>query len=442
VAFPAVMVSTDMQGGCICENCSYLRIGINNIALTAPFAPRPLAMSGADDWTINIETSGLPELRRIWDLYGKPDFVHAKTYRQFGHNYNQVSREMMYAWFNRHLALGHSEPIEEREFVPVPPRELSVFDEEHPRPSDAAEAQTLREYFTSVFEKQFAELLPRDANGLAEYQRVIGTVLRVMFDGALPGKEGVAGASRLQESTLDGYRLFKVSTTRKDAGEQVPVVSLFPPNFNGSVVIWVDGQGKGRLFGDDGRPAPAVKRLLDSGRGVIMPDVFLTGEFLGDGEAPAVAVDERFPGYTFAYNRPLLANRVRDILTVLGGLEHFPQLKTVHFVGTGDAGPWVLLARALAGERVSRCVVDLRGFGFSKVTSRNDPMLLPGGLKYGGIGGLAAAAAPAALVVAGAGDAPEGELAALKAVYQAAGGSLTLHHDPLTDLQAVDAILK
>src|SRR5262249_55038344 len=26
-AFPAVMVSTAMQGGCICENCSYLRVG-------------------------------------------------------------------------------------------------------------------------------------------------------------------------------------------------------------------------------------------------------------------------------------------------------------------------------------------------------------------------------------------------------------------------------
>src|SRR6266404_6377174 len=33
VAFPAVMVSTAMQGGCICENCSYLRVGTGNIEL-------------------------------------------------------------------------------------------------------------------------------------------------------------------------------------------------------------------------------------------------------------------------------------------------------------------------------------------------------------------------------------------------------------------------
>src|SRR5262249_38996016 len=30
-AFPAVMVSTGMQGGCVCENAPYLRIGTGNV---------------------------------------------------------------------------------------------------------------------------------------------------------------------------------------------------------------------------------------------------------------------------------------------------------------------------------------------------------------------------------------------------------------------------
>jgi len=47
VAFPAVMVSTAMQGGCVCENAEHLRVGINNVAIAALFAPKPLAMSGA-----------------------------------------------------------------------------------------------------------------------------------------------------------------------------------------------------------------------------------------------------------------------------------------------------------------------------------------------------------------------------------------------------------
>ena len=58
----------------------------------------------------------------------------AKCWPQFGHNYNQVSRELMYNWFNKHLKLGQPEPVDEKPFVPVPPKELSVFDDEHPLP--------------------------------------------------------------------------------------------------------------------------------------------------------------------------------------------------------------------------------------------------------------------------------------------------------------------
>src|SRR5262249_37320999 len=77
VAFRAGMVSADMQGGCICENADYLRIGINNVAIAGLFAPKPMAMSGADDWTIDIEKKGLPELKEVYSLYNKKDLVTA-----------------------------------------------------------------------------------------------------------------------------------------------------------------------------------------------------------------------------------------------------------------------------------------------------------------------------------------------------------------------------
>ena len=126
------MVSTAMQGGCVCENCSYLRIGTGNIELAGLFAPKPLGMTGANDWTIDIETKGLPELKALYSLYGAEDHVMAKCFPQFQHNYNQVSREVMYNWFNKHLKLGLPEPVARQPFVPVPPKELSVFDDQHP----------------------------------------------------------------------------------------------------------------------------------------------------------------------------------------------------------------------------------------------------------------------------------------------------------------------
>src|SRR5438128_6813672 len=157
-AFPAVMVSTAMQGGCVCENCSYLRQETGNVELAALFAPKPLGMSGAHDWTIDIEKKGLPELKALYKLYGAEDHVMAKCFPQFEHNYNQVSRELMYNWFNKHLQLGRPEPVVEKPFVPVPPRELSVYDEKHPRPKDATDAAGLRKYLTEVSDKQLAAI--------------------------------------------------------------------------------------------------------------------------------------------------------------------------------------------------------------------------------------------------------------------------------------------
>src|SRR5262249_22269260 len=93
VAFPAGIVSTGMQGGCVCETCSYLRQGIGNIDLAGAFVPKPLGMSAANDWTKEIETKGLPELKALYRLYGAEDNVMAKAHLEFGHNYNQVSRE-------------------------------------------------------------------------------------------------------------------------------------------------------------------------------------------------------------------------------------------------------------------------------------------------------------------------------------------------------------
>ena len=42
VAAPVNMISSTMQGGCICENAPLLRIGTNNMEIGGVFAPKPL----------------------------------------------------------------------------------------------------------------------------------------------------------------------------------------------------------------------------------------------------------------------------------------------------------------------------------------------------------------------------------------------------------------
>src|SRR5262249_16722531 len=147
---------------------------------------KPLGMSGANDWTLGIERKGLPELKALYRLYAAQDRVLARCFPQFAHNYNQVSREVMYNWFNKYLQLGQPEPVEERPFEPVPAKELSVYDEQHPRPSDATDAEGLRKYLTESSKRQIDALLPKDAASLAAYRRVLGPALRVLINDQLP----------------------------------------------------------------------------------------------------------------------------------------------------------------------------------------------------------------------------------------------------------------
>ena len=135
------MVSTAMQGGCTCENCCNLRIGTGNVEFAGLIAPRPLGMTGANDWTKEIATKGLPELKQHYAMLGVPDLVMGKVMPQFGHNYNYVSREVMYHWFNKHLKLGLAEPIVEEDFEPLSIAEMTVWDDE-PSASPPAAATT------------------------------------------------------------------------------------------------------------------------------------------------------------------------------------------------------------------------------------------------------------------------------------------------------------
>jgi dienelactone hydrolase len=397
VAFPAVMVSTGMQGGCVCENCSYLRQGAGNVDIAGLFAPKPLGMSGAEDWTKEIETKGLPELKALYKLYGAEDKVMAKAHREFGHNYNQVSREMMYNWFNKHLKLGQVEPVVEKPFVPVPPKDLSVYDGEHPRPRDAVDSERLRQYMAEVSDKQIEALRPKNADSLKEFRRVVGTALRVMIHDELPKADEVE-VKEVGEKVERGDLVWRRGLmSRKGAGEQIPFITLRGKAFDtGRVVVWVHPEGKSSLF-RDGKLAPAAQTIIDSKAAILAPDVLLTGEF-GDAKLQPVAKSwEGYAGYYYGYNRPLLANRVHDILTAVAMAKGVTRAKSVDLVGFDKAGPWVLLARGLCGEAVARTAADIDGFRFEKVPTLYNEMMLPGGVKYGGLGAFAALAAPGEL---------------------------------------------
>jgi hypothetical protein len=395
-----------------------LRQGIGNIDIAAVFAPKPLGMSGANDWTKEIETKGLPELKALYRLYGAEDAVMAKAHTEFEHNYNQVSREMMYNWFNKLLRLGLPEPVVEKPFVPVPPKELSVYDEQHPRPKDTVDAERLRQYMTEASDKQIEALRPKDAESLKEFRRVVGTALRVMVHDELPKSEDVDVKEVGDKVERDGLVWRRYLIGRKGAGEQIPAIGLKGKEFDGTVVVWVHPEGKASLF-KDGKLVPAAQKIIDRKAAIFAPDIFLTGEFGNAKPQPVAKQWTNYAGFYFGYNRPLLANRVHDILTAVAMVQGHPQTKAVELVGWEKAGPWVLLARGLCGDAVKRTAADVSQFNFLKVRTTTDEMMLPGALKYGNLSAFAALAAPGELFIHNNRASGIGKW--VKAAYEAAG---------------------
>lgn len=449
VAFPAVMVSTGMQGGCTCENADYLRVGINNIALAALTAPRPLAMSGADDWTIAIETKGLPELRHIYGLYGQADFVNAKAYPQFTHNYNQVAREMMFNWFNTHLQLGLATPIHQTDFWPLTKAEMTVFDERHPRPADGLKEAELRDQLRTRDKQVFQALLTGDEKRFREVIATAGRVLLPAMDAPVQIEPYIITSA---EPAMNNVRHFVV--TYDKARVPVALAEPTPAGPHKSVVLWLDGKGKSHLHAANGQFDPAIQTLLDAGHAMAAADLFLTGDDTGmkdlysnrlDTPSPhyvSKSADKEYTGYVYGYNRTLLAERVRDIQAVVRALQEM-QFSRITIVGSGEAGLWTLLSRAgIPTDAVDNMIADLQGFTFSGIKVSKDPDLVPGALKYGGIGGLAALAFPAKLTIFGAGNEPMMELAPLVHTYQPHPEKLTISDKPLSRATVAELIAK
>ena len=441
--FPAVMVSTAMQGGCTCENASLLRVNTGNIEMTALLAPRPVGMTGADDWTKEIETKGLPQLKKHYAMLGVPDNVEGK-YFPYPHNYNHPSRAMMYAFFNKHLKLGVTGPIVERDFVPLTIAEATVWDAAHPAPqySEEAELKIVRA-FAKDQAQQFAALVPKDAASLNEFRRVIGGAWDVMIGRTLPGKDDFTYDHTFKSNGEDLLKFRTVVKLTKE-GEEVPTLFYLPKNWNKQVVIWIADAGKASLLKDDGSPIDAVQKLIDAGVSVALPDLLYQGEFTADGqpltEARKVPNPREFVGYTAGFNHSLFAQRVHDILTLIAFSKHSKyEPEGIHLVGLGPiAGPLVAAAAIQAGPAVNKVAISTGGFRFSAITAARDPMLVPGAVKYGDVPGLVALLAPRPLLLAGEATTSDATKLA-QAAYTAASGKVTLTDASATKLPSVVA---
>ncbi len=402
LSFPVVMVSTSMQGGCTCENASLLRINTGNVEFAALFAPKPQGMNTADDWTKELATKGFPDLQKLYALYGKKDNVFLLRGEHFPHNYNAVTRSAFYTFLNKHFQLGQPSPVIERNFEPLAREQLTVWNDEHPAPQSG----------DPEFERRLLRWLTEDAteqlHAAAATEEGLQTVLRPAVETLFGRSYATTGAVEweLQDKQDRGDYVEMAGTLRNAThAEEVSVVWLYPKEWNGRVVVWLDDSGKAAVHNE------RVMKLVQGGATVLGADLlFQGGEPVR--QTRVVANPREFAGYTHGYNHALFAQRTHDVLTLISflrnaNMDSHPTPKSVAVAGWGGTGPIVVAARALAGGAIDRAAVDTGGFRFGKVLDYRDPLFLPGGAKYLDLPGMVALGAPHALWVAGEGETPE-----------------------------------
>ena len=419
LSFPAVMVSTAMQGGCTCENASLLRVNTGNVEFAGLFAPKPQGMTCANDWTKGMAAKGFPELKQLYTLLGAPDHVMLRRGEHFPHNYNAVSRSAFYTWLNHHFKLGQKEPVIERDYQPLPRQDLSVWDDQHPAPK-AADPDFERHLLRDLHDDAQQQLVAEQSTP-ERFRKAYGGAMEIVLDG------GLAEAGEMEwEMThkSDRTRWIEMSGLLKNKTyhEELPAVFCYPKQWNGHTVLWLSSEGKSTLYAADGSLQADAQKLLDSGATVAGVDLLYQGEFLPDGQpltrTPGVKNPREAASYTFGYNHALFVHRAHDVLSVVNFIKHYQEhpSRRVSVVGLGGAGPWVAAARAQCGDAIDEAVIDTGGFRFGKVLDLSDPNFLPGGAKYGDLPALLALGAPGRTWVAG--EASEG-LALAQSQYQA-----------------------
>ena len=356
VSAPVNMISATMQGGCLCENAPNLRLDVSNIEIGALMAPRPLLLvSATGDWTVNTPTVEYPAIRSIYAHFNAEDKVH-QVQVDAEHNYNQESREAVYAWFAKwFLEAEDASTFKEVPFQVEPDDALLVFSERE-MPVHALKQEAFLPTWANRCRKALEQRKPTNETELQTFREEMGSGLQHALGLQIPKSTDVTlvepeGAFPTTYQTNLSARHLIIS--RKDMEDAIPAILFSPEPQVGHdpVVVIVHPEGKEKLIDTEtGEPLPLITDLLSTDRKVLLIDVFGTGEHTNYERSEDT-------NYFTTYNRTTAASRVQDIVTALHCWTGRGDVSEVNLIGIGEAGLLSLLAAGFTDvkKRCCRC---------------------------------------------------------------------------------------
>ncbi len=395
VSAPVVMVSDYFQGGCVCENAAGLRHGTDNIEFAALTAPRPLVLVGATgDWTRRTMDRVFPAIRGVYSLIGSPDRVSAQIF-DFPHNYNQTSRNAVYAAMSHWLfRVDDAAKTREGDQKLEKPEDLWTFGPGHPAPPDRKTPEQLENDLIANLNLMLDELAPGTSPARWEAsRRLLQTSLKIRTGIDRPAYDSIV-EQEVRSISRDDVAIEHLTVGRKARGDAIPVVKIVPRQFKNRLTILVHSRGKAALDDGSGRPNELAQALLARGHAVVAFDPLFVGESLDPrNPAPHRPTSTHFE----TYNPVAAADQMQDLATVLAWAKSQPDVDLVNLIAQDDAGYQALVARPML-EGLSRTVIELSGMTqMRKPDEWPSTIDLPGLEQFGGVKAAAALAAPSQL---------------------------------------------
>jgi cephalosporin-C deacetylase-like acetyl esterase len=248
------------------------------------------------------------------------------------------------------------------------------------------------------------ELAAARGRALAGRERdaVLADVRRLIGLRAEPGPARVREAGTLERA---GHVLVK-RVFETEPGVPVPALDFVPKELRkgAPLVLYLHGAGKAA----DAAPGGPIAKLVEAGNRVVALDLRGMGETApgvpAKGRPNYFGVDGKEAFLGLHLNRPLLGQRVHDVLAVMSALE--PQAPNgFHLIGVEAAGPAALHAAALdarvARLTLERSVTSWTDVAATAITHNQLTNVVPGALKVYDLPELAGLVAPRPLALRG-----------------------------------------
>ncbi len=399
-AFPAVMVSTGMQGGCTCENSSLLRVHTNNVEIAALIAPRPLMMTSADDWTVNMKQDGFPALRKIYEDAGVSENVKLFAATHFPHNFNHVSRVALYGFINRLFGLGLQEPILERDFDWSDREELSVWDAEHQRPeADLAFENSLLTNWQTLIDthydlKQFKHR-EEFLESIAGQQLARGW--NVITSMGLPWSKNLAIKAAWDiDKPVPEFALYNQLGNRVALGTITPSDAIKAKADRRIVIDWTSIKRVRLHIGETHNPTFTASSDRDSTLDIHWQIADpLANDMVEPTQQQLVGNPRPAAAFTYGYNAAALVRRAGALMAIVDDLDiRSKQLVEVEMYAGGEDSFLALATVLQRPGKVSKLVLDESNeFRFANLESIRDKNFVPASLRYQDMPGLIMAVA-------------------------------------------------